>query len=724
MFFSLEEYTTMATQTLTVATAGPDVGVPKTEVFDVDFADWILKSKDIGEDARKAVRRLYQKRVRGNQHETFYKLGKDLKCLENSGRLCAMRGTGLQCVPRDCRAALAQKYYWDVDMRNAQPTLLEQYATKRGWVCTALRRYNANRDDYIQEVMDSLDIERWEAKERVTALCFGGSPSGLPTFFSEELYPELRMLADNIRRAHPKEYAAVSKRPNPTASVMSLVLQTEERGCLLALDSSLASQGRSLEVYIHDGGLVRKKDGERRLPDELLRKAEADIEAATGYTVGLLVKELKTTLEREEVGEDDYQEQKAAFETTGWKRHIHFKLRFPPMFIAVSTEDNAEVNPVEQLTKGELAQNEEDHFLANGKPFLKQWLEDPDKREYDRLVFEPGLPDQPHNYNLFHGLPIQAEPGDWSVFSTLLTLLVNHDAEGYEYVENWMARRVQRLGEKSKVCLIFQGKKGVGKDTYWDQMGLLFGGNGAYFHNTSRPEHTVFARFNSQIAKCLLIKFEEADFQTNKANEEQLKGLITSLDSQIEKKGFPVIQVKNFTDVVMTTNQECPIPMSEDERRFAVFKVSEEKRGDAAFWSEVYGKLADGSALRAYYHHLLTKPLGDWSPVPAYKSRYYKDLVGVCAPIHSRFFCEWVQLRGEDETDVQEMGSSRELMRSMTQKFPKFPWDNHKKFGLMMRDCYVEGGPVMKSRSADGVSYRVAPKALKSFLELKGWWDE
>jgi hypothetical protein len=273
------------------------------------------------------------------------------------------------------------------------------------------------------------------------------------------------------------------------------------------------------------------------------------------------------------------------------------------------------------------------------------------------------------------------------------------------------------------VCLIFQGKKGVGKDTYWDQIGLLFGGHGAYFHNTSTPEHTVFAKFNSQVAKCLLIKFEEADFHTNKENESQLKSLITSQWANIEKKGHPLIPVKSFTDIVMTTNQETPIPMTDDERRFSAFKVSEERRGDKPFWDDIYNRLKDGKQLRAYYHHLLTKDLGEWSPVPAYKTRYYKDLVGVCAPIHARYFCEWLRAVGSTEGEVQELGASHDLMMAMSQKFPKFPWDNHKKFGIMMRDTYCEGGPVMRDRRGDGVFYRVKPYLLREFLEEKGWWD-
>jgi phage/plasmid-associated DNA primase len=292
------------TTTLTVTTAGPDVAVQKTEVFDLDFADWIVKNRDapVTKTDRDAVRRIIKESVNGNKHETTYKLGRDIKQNENAGRLCAKGGVGLQSLKRDVRSALAQKFYWDIDIRNAQPTLLEQYAFKRGWVCKHLTRYNENRDDYIAEVMEALSVERWEAKERITALCFGGSPQGLPPFFVNDLYPEFRSLTDNICRERHKEFQALtnSKKPEPARSLMALVLQTEERKCLLELDASLARQGRSLDVYIHDGGLVRKKENEGRFPEELLRKAEKDIFAKHQYHVSLAIKELKTTLVREE----------------------------------------------------------------------------------------------------------------------------------------------------------------------------------------------------------------------------------------------------------------------------------------------------------------------------------------------------------------------------------------------------------------------------------------
>lgn len=294
----------MATQTdtLTLTTAGPDVTISKTEIFDVDFAKWLLERKegDISKQERLAVRRILKARVDGNKHIVSYKLGKGGEAkVDKIGRLNG-QGACLQLLERDCRAALAQKYYWDVDMRNAQPTLLQQYAEERGWVCAALKRYNENRDDLIAEMMEELAIERWEAKQRMTALCFGGTPEGLTSFFAHELHPELRKLMENILKENQHKYAWIARRPNAYGRMMAYVLQTEERKVLLAMDTALARLGRSMDVYIHDGGLVRKKEGEQRLPEEVLRRVEREVEETTGYKISLAVKEMKTTFEREE----------------------------------------------------------------------------------------------------------------------------------------------------------------------------------------------------------------------------------------------------------------------------------------------------------------------------------------------------------------------------------------------------------------------------------------
>jgi hypothetical protein len=298
-----------AVATLTT-TAGPDVAIVKVEEFDVELAEWIVNNKDIPKNEREAVRRLLKDRVRGNKHDTTYKLGKDIKH-EDLGRFHAKGGVGLQCCWADTRAALAQRYYWDVDIRNAQPTLLQQYAQTRGWICEVLKHFNEHRDEYIEELRETLHIERWEAKEKICRVMFGGSCEGMTSFFVNQLQPELRKLMENVFNENKSKYPSIAKKPNAVRSMMANVLQTEERTCLMAMDTSLAKQGRSLDVLIHDGGLVRKKDGEGKIPDEVLRKCERDVFETTGYKISLAVKDLKTTLsgpveEDDEVIDDAY----------------------------------------------------------------------------------------------------------------------------------------------------------------------------------------------------------------------------------------------------------------------------------------------------------------------------------------------------------------------------------------------------------------------------------
>jgi len=294
----------MATTTETATLVSGDVAIEKRETFDVDFAAWLLEQKGrLSSDDRATLRAYYKARKNGNQHDTLYKLGKDIKH-EFLGRFIAKGGIGLQCLPRDIRAALAQKYYWDVDMRNAQPTLLVQYAEKRGWVCAKVKHYNQYREELLTEMMETFGIERDEAKCRVTSLCFGmiPSPDRYTPFFVNEFQPELSVLMKNVWAERKEDIGSVAKRG--VRSVMAYVLQTEERKVLLAMEASLAKQGRLLEVYIHDGGLVRKKEGETHLPEEVLRKVERDVEVTTGYKISLAVKPMLTTFERDE-DEDD-----------------------------------------------------------------------------------------------------------------------------------------------------------------------------------------------------------------------------------------------------------------------------------------------------------------------------------------------------------------------------------------------------------------------------------
>jgi hypothetical protein len=719
MDFSLEGRTTLmatTTQTLT-ATFGPDVAVFKTEVVDVRVARWILDTPDLDVNDKERTKLKSLLRTCSNTtHDTTYKLGKDLKH-DDCGRLIAQK-TGLQLHSRRVRNALSQRHYWDVDMRNAQPTILEQLATRRGWVCEAVKRYTAKREELLTEIGDSLGIDRDEAKTRVNALFFGGSSMGLPPFFVNDLGPELRTLMKNLCDAYAKEYPKEAKRG--VKALAAIVLQTEERRVLLAMDSALGRLGRSLDVYIHDGGLVRKKEGELEFPAEVLRAVEADVLRTTGYAVEYVVKPMETNLVMpEEAGGDKddiaYAEMKRKWEDEGFKDYITFYLREQSCFVKVGTKatDN-----ILMKGKGDLLTDEEANPLPSGELFVKRWFADPTRREYYKVDFLPGLDVPDHTYNLFRGFAVSPVAGDYSAFTEVLDLVSGKNDKVAEYIEKWMAHMLQHPSKKTGICIIVKGAKGIGKDTYFDGIGRIIGNK--HYLTTAKPESEVFGKFNSQLSQLLFLKFEEANFETNRDNEDQLKKLITSEFESIERKGHDAIRTTSCVNCVMTTNKHIPIPMSDDERRFMLVEASADRKGDTEFWSRIQKAVRDPAVLGAYAHHLLTMDISDFEPTTIVRTRYYDDLLQSSCPYHARFFQRLLEGMDEERTEPY-VWSARNLFAEMKQGM-KLTYDiTEARFGRDMR-VYDEGTCLRKRRLGWGNEYIVYPQEMVTFLKGKGWW--
>lgn len=698
--------TTTQTQTQTEG----ELVISKTETFDIDFALDILKNGNLSKDDKETLQRYVKARVRGNQVEVVYKLCKDKKSI-HLGRLYPNKWIGLQNIQKDIRAALAGSKYWDIDTKNGCYTLITQLCRSHNLATPCMDRYVEERDEILDDTAQQLDIPREEAKQKIAAILFGGSTEGLTTWLSF-LGKEVKGIAKTLFKLYEKELKFLNGAPNIQGKGMSWIYQTEERKVILALDRALCRRGRSLDVLIHDGGLVRKKDGETELPQSLLRECEADIEKETGYKIRLVMKPMITSFVRKsENVDDEYARKKEQWENVGWKGDIFFKLRHPPCYIAM----NLDTGEWCRMTRSDLTQLEEDNQLSDGTRFVNRWLEDPDKREYDRMVFRPGLEVSPREFNIFRGFAIKPVEGDWSLMKELLMLCVNEEQGAYDWVENWLASLFQKPHQKTQVCIINQGRKGACKDTFWGLVLDMIGKTHSF--NTSTPEHNLFARFNSSIANKLLNKIEEGNFQVNKANEDIFKALITSETINLEQKGHDSITMDNLMNFVMTTNHEVPILISDDERRFAAFKASDKRVGDIPYWTSVYKRLETEKEkiLSAYMYHLLNKDIKDFCPRPAYKTQYYYDIAQTSIPYHARFFQQQIELN-----DCTELTwDSATLLREIQNKNPKFEI-TPTKLGIVLRDIY--GDVVVKRRMSKGYEYSFNCSKLTALLMRKGWW--
>lgn len=245
------------------------------------------------------------------------------------------------------------------------------------------------------------------------------------------------------------------------------------------------------------------------------------------------------------------------------------------------------------------------------------WIKSGKRRQYKGVVFDP---EREHKgwLNLWKGWSVQPVKGDWSLLKQLiLETLVGGSQEYYEYVMNWLAYTIQKPSCAAEVAICFKGQKGTGKGTLGRAMAQLAGAHGLHI---SSPEHLI-GRFNSHLQNCIFLFADEAFWAGDKAGESKLKQLVTEPTLTYEGKGRDAITGKNLIHVMMASNSDWIVPAGLDgERRFAVFDVLDNRRGDKDFFNALNRQMYMEGGLKAMLHELGTRDLKDWAPrdgVPA-----------------------------------------------------------------------------------------------------------
>ena len=120
-------------------------------------------------------------------------------------------------------------------------------------------------------------------------------------------------------------------------------------------------------------------------------------------------------------------------------------------------------------------------------------------------------------------------------------------------------------------------------------------------------------RFNAHLRDACFLFADEAYWPGDKAAEGTLKRLITEPTLFIEAKHRDGVTVPNMLHVVMASNSDWVVPAGEHERRYAMFRVSEHRQQNEAWFAPLYGQLEAGG-YAAMLHDLLRRDLGDWHP--------------------------------------------------------------------------------------------------------------
>ncbi|MBB95528.1 MAG: hypothetical protein CML68_13180 [Rhodobacteraceae bacterium] len=276
-------------------------------------------------------------------------------------------------------------------------------------------------------------------------------------------------------------------------------------------------------------------------------------------------------------------------------------------WIADFTGDQIELGPVEGLHA--LYANDLVPSGAKGAmvPVSKHWIASPGRRTYHGIVFDPSGSAPKSALNLYSGLAVQPDPkGSCErIVAHVRDVIAAGNEAHFRYVIGWLADLVQNPGRKPGVALVLRGGKGVGKDTLAEIMGRIIGRK--HVAHIIRADDLT-GRFNAPFATALLVHVEEAFWSGDVSKKGTLQALITARTQPIERKGVDRIEVNSFLRVLMTTNDAWAVPASEDERRYAVFDVSDVHQREAGWFGPLYKEI-EGGGPGAFLAYLLSVDL-------------------------------------------------------------------------------------------------------------------
>lgn len=590
----------------------------------------------------------------------------------------------LTTMKREVRSHLAARYYHDVDFVNCQPVILEQVLERHRIPCPQLSKYVGDREACLEDVMTTCGVTRNEAKSLFIRLVFLGSvsawqtdvnarappPSWIDGLRSELLDNAERLVVrselDDIRRSRCKDLGGAGnalRRPMAThalASVLSIYLQTLERRCLEALYDAIQRDGFEVGSLIYDGLLVRKpRDGDGEISKTTLKTWRAHVLCMAGYDIEIKVKPFDTDPSWLEPVDSDghpspdphwddswmdgttlmtYAQMKAKWEERSIKVTVCGDyMREEREKHAIYTRSKL-VDAYEHLKYSQIKYNDHGEGTLTKHSFIKAWVTDEEIRTKKYIDFyPPPLMCPEHTYNMWSGFAISnyACPEGASVdvdsegvraFVEHIHILMNRDDKATNYLIDWIAQIFQQPSHKTGIALLLKGAEGVGKNRMTDLIKLMLGDG--LFLETAKPSSVIFGRFTEARRGKFLIVINEANGADNHAASEELKDMITSATFIWEAKGRDGVQMRAYDRFIFTTNNENCLKINPDSRRYVVFEVSSELKGNTAYFKSLSRHIENEHARYEFYQFLMRRNIEhvDWiNDRPL--TRYYDNMV-------------------------------------------------------------------------------------------------
>ena len=388
-----------------------------------------------------------------------------------------------------------------------------------------------------------------------------------------------------------------------------------------------------------EGSCVSKRwDGFITKPGDTVQKAENILKSWAQKSNPELFKGLMAELPPVVPPDRTYTAVKHEFEKE-W-----FKCLNPPVFVNIDGDEiffrkKSELKHIaELLTFEDIKESTTGNKIVHNSSFLERWLKDPTQRTYKRIDFlPPPLVSPADTFNTFRGFAAEKLPPnppgyvfDITPIDDLLYSLCDQQIEAKEYLLSWLAHIVQYPASLPRTGIVIKSKQGRGKNMLF---GTFFGERilGTTLYNSSARADNFFGKFANGFVNRQLCNFNEVDLKDIQNLMGAVKEAITEPVLNYEKKGVDVIRIRNCARQLWFTNNDIPLKISSDDRRWVAVQASDSMpetgtSAHRALFSSLKTWIDDDQNVRGFFDFLIARDISAWNPDERPTTSFYTDL--------------------------------------------------------------------------------------------------